>query len=93
MFESKVLVCELLAIDGATTSSITPCEVPSLEHEAGYNPVEARALVSISLLASAQSAEVCSGLGDNVVEELEDYARSGAAIDREVKVNVLRRPS
>lgn len=46
-------------------------EVTALEHEVGDDSVEGRALVAEALLASAESTEVLSGLGDHVVEEVE----------------------
>jgi hypothetical protein len=51
-------------------------EVTALEHELGDDTVELGALVAEALLASAESAEVLSRLGDDIVEELEvDAAR------------------
>lgn len=46
-------------------------EVTTLEHELRDDAVEGRAGVTEALLASAESAEVLSGLGDNVVVEVE----------------------
>ena len=46
-------------------------EVTTLEHELRDDTVEGRSLVAEALLASAESTEVLSGLGDNVIEELE----------------------
>lgn len=46
-------------------------EVTTLEHEVRDDTVELGARVAEALLASAESAEVLDGLGDNVVEELE----------------------
>jgi len=45
-------------------------EVTTLEHEFGDDAVELGALVTKTLLASAESTEVLDGLGDDVVEEL-----------------------
>lgn len=46
-------------------------EVTTLEHELGNDAVERRASVAEALLAGAESTEVLSGLGDNIVEEVE----------------------
>ena len=57
-------------------------EVTTLEHELRDDTVERRALVSEALLTSAESAEVLSGLGDVLIEEVEvdtlslDYIQS-----------------
>lgn len=74
MLEFKVLVLELLSVDTLTTSSVTSSEVTTLNHEGLDDAVERRALVverlailPFALLASAQCAEVLSGLGDDIV--------------------------
>lgn len=46
-------------------------EVTTLKHEVGDDTVELGARVAEALLASAESAEVLDGLGDNIVEKLE----------------------
>jgi hypothetical protein len=46
-------------------------EVTTLEHELGDHAVELRALVSKTLLARAESAEVLGRLGHDIVEEVE----------------------
>lgn len=46
-------------------------EVTTLEHELGDDAVEGRTSVAEALLAGAESAEVLSGLGDNIVVEVE----------------------
>lgn len=50
---------------------VTTGEVTTLEHEVGDDSVERRALVAETLLASAESTEVLSGLGDLLVVEVE----------------------
>jgi hypothetical protein len=53
-------------------------EVATLEHEVRDDTVERRALVAEALLAGAESAEVLSGLGNDVIEEIEvDTGRLG----------------
>jgi len=60
----------LTSINGYSTYVATS-EVTTLEHELGDDTVELGARVTEALLASAESAEVLDGLGDDVVEELE----------------------
>src|ERR1700733_2450781 len=50
---------------------IATSKVTTLKHELRDDTVEFGALVSKALLASAESTEILSGLGDDVVEELE----------------------
>ena len=70
MLQREVLVLELVAIDGLSSSSITSSEVSSLAHEVGNHTVEGGALVAESLLSSAQSTKVLSSLGDNIIPQL-----------------------
>lgn len=49
-------------------------EVTALEHELRDDTVEGRALVAKALLAGAKGTEVFSGLGDDVIEEVENDA-------------------
>lgn len=51
-------------------------EVTALEHEVGDDAVESGSLVAEALLAGAESAEVLSGLGDVLIEEVEVDALS-----------------
>lgn len=46
-------------------------EVTTLEHELWDDAVESRAGITEALLASAESAEVLSGLWDNIIVEVE----------------------
>jgi hypothetical protein len=50
---------------------VATSEVTTLEHELWDDAVEGRAGITEALLASAESAEVLSGLWDNVVVEVE----------------------
>lgn len=54
-----------------SSTYVSAGEVTTLDHEAWDDAVEARALVSEALLASAESFEVGSSLGDNIIVELE----------------------
>ena len=74
MLELEVLILELLSVDALTTSSIASSEITTLDHERLDDTVETRALVverlailSLTLLACAQCAEVLGGLGNDIV--------------------------
>lgn len=74
MLSSELLVSELAAVDRLAASAVADSEVTALQHELLDDTVELRALISEldallsnTLLASAESAEVLSGLGDEVV--------------------------
>ena len=105
MLESKVLIGELLAVDGLATGTlqffrtqslrlskvyrrgthVALGEVTTLEHELGNDTVEGRVGVTESVLAGSKLTEVLGGLGDNVVEELEDdAAQRGCTSDQEL---------
>jgi hypothetical protein len=76
VLQLEVLIGKLLAVDGLAAGTVTAGEVTTLEHEVGDDSVERRALVAKALLAGAESTEVLSGLGDNIIEEVEgDAAR------------------
>lgn len=51
---------------GLATGAITLGEVTALDHEVLDNAVEGRSLVAEALLASGESAEVLSGLGNRL---------------------------
>lgn len=51
----EVLISELLAVDGLTTSAVAAGEVTTLDHELGDNAVESTALV-VKGLARATGA-------------------------------------
>ena len=74
VLELKVLVLELLSVNALTTGSVASSEVTTLDHERLDDTVETRALVverlailSLTLLACAQCAEVLGGPGDDIV--------------------------
>lgn len=62
------------SIAGTKRTHVATSEVTTLEHEVRDNTVEGGALVALLLRPLAQLPEVCSGLGDNVVKEVEDDA-------------------
>lgn len=65
MLELEVLVRKLGTVDALSASTVTPGEVATLNHKILDHTVEGRALVSIALLSSSQSAEVLGSLGDS----------------------------
>ena len=70
MLQGEVLVLKLVAIDGLATSAVSGSEVATLAHEVGDHAVECGALESESLLSSAKSTEVLTGLWDNICPQL-----------------------
>ena len=76
MFFLEVLVLEFVAVDGFSSSAVVGGEVSSLSHEVVDDTVESTSLVSESLLPGAESSEVLSSLGDDVVVELEGDSAS-----------------
>jgi len=109
--ELEVLVGELLAVDGLSTSAllenmsvlrsaqlwcvicsyVATGEVTTLEHELGDHTVELGAGVAEALLAGAESAEVLSGLGDNIIVEGEvDAARASCEEGMLAKASLWR---
>jgi hypothetical protein len=72
VLELEVLVLEAIAVDGLATSAVTLGEVTTLDHKVLDDTVERRALVTETLLAGSQSAEVLSGLGDSLAVETHD---------------------
>jgi hypothetical protein len=65
-------------------------EVTTLEHEVRDDTVELGARVAEALLASAESAEVLDGLGDNVVEELEVDAAGALFVSSQLAAGELK---
>jgi hypothetical protein len=107
--ELEVLVGELLAVDGLSTSAllgkcvsaplstagvcvvfsyVATGEVTTLKHELGDHTVELGAGVAEALLAGAESAEVLSGLGDNIIVEGEVDA-AGASCEEVMLAKAL----
>lgn len=71
---SKVLVRETVAVDGLATSTVATGEITALEHKVGDDAVEWGAGIAETLFASAEGAEVFTGLGDSFVVEVKDDA-------------------
>ena len=77
VLQFKRFIGKLLPIDTFSSHSVSLRDIASLDHKVGNNAVEDAVLVaqifssgSLSLLTSAQAAEVLSGLGNNIVEKL-----------------------
>ncbi len=95
MTELEVLILELVAIYGLTTTAIAHGEIASLEHEVLNHAVEARALVvqrltalASALLARAERAEVFRRLRCQVAAEDHLNASSAAASNCHIEENL-----
>lgn len=78
----EVLIIELVSPDGSSSSSISSCEITTLDHKVGNDSMEGAALKlqglpTISPLSLAQFSEVLNGFGDGLSEEV-DYDVSGS---------------
>eukprot|EP00331_Platyophrya_macrostoma_P012537 CAMPEP_0176432520 /NCGR_PEP_ID=MMETSP0127-20121128/15443_1 /TAXON_ID=938130 /ORGANISM="Platyophrya macrostoma, Strain WH" /LENGTH=190 /DNA_ID=CAMNT_0017814707 /DNA_START=85 /DNA_END=655 /DNA_ORIENTATION=- len=82
---SERLILELAAVDRLAASAVEVGEVASLAHEALDHTVEDAAGIAEALLAGAQSAEVLSGLGARISEQLHRHAASWRAADGQVE--------
>ena len=51
MLDPKVLIPELLSVNGVAASAVSRGEVSALQHEAGDDAVEAGAAVTVTVLA------------------------------------------
>jgi len=72
VFQSEVLILELVAIDGLSSSPISGSEVATLAHEVGDDAVEGGPLEPEPLLPGAQGAEVLRGLGNHIRSQLKN---------------------
>lgn len=80
--------CEFLAVDGFSTSTIAPGEITTLEHEIGNNTVERRSRIAKTVLPGGELAEVFSGLGNDVIVQLEYDATGSLAVDGDIELRV-----
>jgi len=71
MFLYKVLIVEIIAIDGLSTGTVSTGEVTALGHEIRNNTVELGPSVAKSLLTSAKGTKVLCGSGGYVIIEVE----------------------
>ena len=93
--QSEVLICELHAVDGLASGTISSGEISTLSHEIFDDAMEWRSLVvkflsqfAHALLASAERSEVLGSLGHLVSEQLNDDSASILTIDGDVEENV-----
>lgn len=84
----KVLVLELLTVDGLTASTVTSGEVTTLQHELRDHSVESGVGVTKTLLAGGQRSEVLSGLRNNIVVQFEGNSAELVAVSGNVEVNL-----
>eukprot|EP00352_Strombidinopsis_acuminata_P006839 CAMPEP_0176368278 /NCGR_PEP_ID=MMETSP0126-20121128/22484_1 /TAXON_ID=141414 ORGANISM="Strombidinopsis acuminatum, Strain SPMC142" /NCGR_SAMPLE_ID=MMETSP0126 /ASSEMBLY_ACC=CAM_ASM_000229 /LENGTH=147 /DNA_ID=CAMNT_0017726467 /DNA_START=235 /DNA_END=675 /DNA_ORIENTATION=+ len=91
---NEVLVSEFLTVDGLTTGTVAAGEVTTLGHETlddtmefASLEVEGLALLTNTLLTSAESSEVFGGLG-GVFVELDGNTSSSLVVNTDVKVDV-----
>ena len=68
---------------------ITPRKIPTLEHEAGNNPMKTATLIAKALLSRAKSAEVFSRLWYNITVELEDDSSRWACEYERIRAGVV----
>lgn len=85
MFDLEVLILKLSAVDGLASSAVVVGEISTLGHELIDDAMESWSLVSESLLSSAESSEVLSSLGDDVVKELESDSSGRFIVDADVE--------
>lgn len=96
----KVLVVELVPVDGLSTSSVVVGEVSSLEHAIKWirikiscallqlrdDAVEAGSGVSETRFSGAQLAEVLSALRSDILVQLEGDSSRRGSVNGDVKV-------
>lgn len=70
VLQGEVFILEFVSVDGFASSAVMVGEVTALAHEVGDDTVECGALVTVALLAGAQSAEVFASLGNNIGAKL-----------------------
>jgi len=94
VLQVEVFIRELLTIDGLTAGAVAAGEITTLAHKVGDDTMESGTLeverlagLALALLASAESAEILGGLGDDVGAESHLDAAGGGATDGHVKEN------
>jgi len=87
VFQSEVLILELVAIDRLSSGAISSSEVTTLAHEVGDDAVEGGSLESEPLLPGAEGAEVLRGLGNHIRPQLHDNFANGGTISGDIEEN------
>ena len=94
--EGKVLIFELVSVDGLTTGTVSVSEIATLSHETWDNTMEGAALEvkGLSCVANtggaiSEGGEVLDSLGDGVTEHSEYDATGILTIDSNVEENFL----
>jgi len=85
MLQLKVFIFELVSVDWFSTSSVVVCEVTTLTHEVGDDPVEWRSLESETLLSGTETTEVFCCLWDNIWSQLHHNPSNGLPIGGNIK--------
>jgi len=67
MLEREILICEFLAVDGLSTTSVAAGEITTLEHELWDYAVKRGAFVAISMDTRSQLAEIFGSLGHDII--------------------------
>lgn len=68
--QDEVLILELVAVDGLSTSTVVVLEIATLAHEVGNHTVEGGTLVAESLLSGAERTEVFASLWSYICAQL-----------------------
>jgi len=89
MLQLKVLGGELLAVNRFTAGAIAVGEIAALEHKILDDTMETRSLVAEALLASAEGAEVLSGLRGFFAVETHVDSALGLAANGDVEPDLL----
>jgi hypothetical protein len=80
------LTIEFLSVDRHATSTVSLCEVTSLDHEVGNNSVKRRAFITRAVFCLCEFTEILSSPGDFVVIKLHDDATFSLAPDLDVEL-------
>ena len=86
----NMAVDSLVTVDGFSTCSISPGEVPALEHEPLDDPVEAAALVALGLGPGCECGKVLHCLRHNISKQSDFNRTSRITTDRDVEEDYIR---
>ena len=92
MLEVKVLISELVSVDGFSSSSVSKSEVSSLSHElrddsveGGVFVVEGLSRLSYTLLSGTESSEILSSLRNDITEESKGDSLGFLSVNGDIK--------